>query len=72
MSAYVLFDAGATRSFVSLALSKKLQDASGNLDSMLVVVIVDNRTVSVARVYREFVLNVFGESFCVDIVPIPL
>ena len=33
--------------------------------------IVDNRTVSAARVYRGIVMNVFGEWFSIDLV-IPL
>ncbi|XP_023761653.1 uncharacterized protein LOC111910095 [Lactuca sativa] len=72
MSSHVLFDSGATQSFVSLALSKKFWDASGTLGSPLEVEIADSRTVSVARVYRDCVLNVLGERFRVDLVPIPL
>ncbi|XP_023732308.1 uncharacterized protein LOC111880139 [Lactuca sativa] len=72
MSAHVIFDSGATRSFVSLALSKKFQDASGTLDSPLEVKIADDCTVSVVRVYRDCVLNVFGERFRIDLVSIPL
>ena len=51
MSAHVLFDSGATRSFMSLALSKKFGDAPGTLDSLLEVEIADDRTVSTTRVY---------------------
>ena len=42
------------------------------MDSLLEVEIVDDRTVSSARVYRDYVLNVLGESFRVDLVPMPL
>ncbi|XP_052619633.1 uncharacterized protein LOC128126006 [Lactuca sativa] len=72
MSAHVLFDSGATRSFVSLALSKKFWDELGTLDSLLKVEIVDDHTLSVVRVYRDYVLNVLGERFRIDLVPIPL
>lgn len=72
MTAHVLFDSGATQLFVSLAFSKEFGDASGTLDSPLKVEIADDRTVSAARVYRGFVLNVLGERFRVDLVPIPL
>ncbi|KAL7590500.1 hypothetical protein Lser_V15G37230 [Lactuca serriola] len=72
MSTHVHFDSGATRSFMSLALSKKFRDAPGTLDSPLEVEIADDRTVSVARVYRDCVLNVFGERFRVDSVSILL
>ena len=50
MTAHVLFDSGATRSFVSLALSKKFRDAPGTLDAPLEVEIADDRTVSAAMV----------------------
>ena len=50
ISTLVLFDSGATRSFVSLALSKNFVRAPGVLDSPLDVEIVDDRTVMVARV----------------------
>lgn len=43
MSTHVLFDSGATRSFVSLALSKKFHDAPRALDSLFEVEIVDDR-----------------------------
>ncbi|XP_023733990.1 uncharacterized protein LOC111881832 [Lactuca sativa] len=70
MSDHVLFDSGATRSFVSLALSKKFRDAPGMLDSPLEVDIADDHTVGVARVYWDHVLNVFWERFRVDLVQI--
>ena len=72
MSTHFLFDSGATLLFVSLALSKKFQDASGNLGSPLKVEITDDYTMSAARVYRDYVLNVLGEGFHVDLVLIPL
>ena len=72
MSDHVLFNSSATPSFVSLTFSKKLWGAPGTLDSRLQVEIVDDRTVSVARVYQDCFLNVLGERFRVDLVPIPL
>ena len=72
LSAHVLFDSGATRSFVYLALNKKFWDASGTLDSPLEVEIVDDHTVSAARVFQRSVLNVFEERFSIDLVLIPL
>ena len=41
----VWFDSGATRSFVSLALSKKFLESSGMLDCPLEVEITDDRSV---------------------------
>ena len=72
ISATILFDSGATRSFVSLALSKRFSRAPGELDSQLEVVIADDRTVRVARIHKGCSLQLFDEQFLVDLVPIPL
>ena len=45
ISTLVLFDSGATRSFLSLALSKRFFGAPGELDCPLDVEIVDDRTI---------------------------
>ena len=47
----VLFDSGATRLFVSLALSKKFPESSGMLDCPLEVEIADDQSVRVSEVY---------------------
>ena len=68
----VLFDSGATRSFVSLALSKKFPESSGMLDCHLEVEIADDRSVRASVVYQDCVLRLFEERYLVDLVPIPL
>lgn len=72
MSAHVIFDSGGTRSSVSLVLNKKFRDAPETLDSLLEVEIANNCTASAARVYQGCVLNMSGERFQVDLIPIPL
>ena len=72
MSAHVLFDSGATRSIISLALNKKFRDAPGTLDSPLEVEITDDHTVTTVRVFRRIVLNVFRERFSIDLIQIHL
>ncbi|CAH1413450.1 unnamed protein product [Lactuca virosa] len=72
ISAMVLFDSGATRSFVSLALSKRFTRAPGELDYPLDEEIVDDRTIRVARVHKGCTLQLFDEQFPIDLVPIPL
>ena len=62
-SAYILFDSGATRLFISLVLSNKFRDAPGTLDSPIEVEIVDDLTMSATRVFRISVLNMFRERF---------
>ena len=70
--AHVLFDSGATRSFVSLSLRKKLCDAPRTLDFPLEVEIVDDRTVSSQRVHHVCILNLFSERYSIYLVLIPL
>ena len=72
VSPLVLFDSGATRSFVSLALSKKFAGAPGELDFPLDVEIADDRSVWVSRVHCGCVLQMFSEQYPIDLVPIPL
>lgn len=72
LSAHVLFDSGASRSFVSLAFNKKFRDAPGTLGSPLEVEIPDDRNVSATRVFQGCVLNMFNKGFPINLVPIPL
>ena len=72
ISAMVLFDSGATQSFVSLALRKRFNRASGELDCLLDVKTGDDRNIRVARVYRGCTLQLFDHQFSVDLVLIPL
>ena len=68
----VLFESGATRSFVSLALSKRFSESSGMLDCPIEVEIVDDRSVRASAVFRDCVLRLFKERYVVDLIPIPL
>lgn len=70
--ALVLFYSGATRSFVSLALSKRFGDTPREIDYPLEVEIDDDRPVRVLRVHRGYVLELFHERYPIDLVPIPL
>ena len=68
----MLFDSGATRSFVYLALSKKFCDAPGILDYPLEVEITDDHYVSASSVHHGYVLNLFSERYYIDLVSIHL
>ena len=57
----VLFDLGAIRSFVSLALRKSFAGAPGELDYPLDVEIADDRSIRVARVHRGCTFQLFSE-----------
>ena len=66
----MLFDSGATRSFVSIALSKRFVDFTSMLDCPLEVEIANDRSVWESKVYRDCVL--YDDQYLVDLVPIPL
>ena len=62
ISALILFDSWATRSFVSLALSKRFARALRELDCPLDVEIANDRSVCVARVHRSYTSSVVQRS----------
>ena len=68
----VLFDSGATQSFVSLSLSKRFPESSSMLDCLLEVEIADDRSVRASDVFRDCILRLYVEHYLVDLVPIPL
>ena len=70
ISTLVLFNSGATRSFVSLALSNQFVGATEELDCHIDVEIVDDRTILVARVHWGCRVQLINEQFSVDFVPI--
>ena len=72
ISALVLFDFGATRSFESLALSKRFAESSGTLDCPLEFKSTDDLSVCASKVYRDCVLRMCGVRYLVGFVPIPL
>ena len=72
ISALVLFDFGATRSFVSLTLIKRFVDAMGELEYPLEVEIADDHHVRVSRVQWGYILEFFSELYPIDLVPMPL
>ena len=71
MTAHVLFDSGATQSFVSVTLSKKFGDSSGVLDYPLEVEIAIDDTMSDLRAHRSCILELFYEKYLIYLVPIP-
>lgn len=61
----MLFASGASRSFIStISISHEA------LDRPLKVVVVDDRMVSASKVYRGYVLDIFGVRFSIDLIPI--
>lgn len=72
VTAHVLFDLGATRSFLSFAFTKKFGDAPRALDYPSEVEIADNHTVSDLRVHLSCIIELLCEKYLIDPVPIPL
>lgn len=72
MTDHILFNLGVTRSFVSLAHSKKFSDTLRALHYLLVVDFEDDLTISSPSVYRGCVIELFCVKYFIDLVPIPL
>ena len=70
--ALVLFDSGASRSFVSLTFSQHIGISREALSRPLLVSIADERAVYATEVIRGCVLEIFGFKFLIDLVPIAM
>ena len=70
--ALVLFDSGASRSFVSLAFSQHISVSREALSRPLRVSIADERAVYATEVIRGCVLEIFGVEIPIDLVPIAM
>ena len=70
MSALVLFDLGAIRSFVSSSFSQKFSILQETLSRPLRVSIPNERHFSATDVYRDCVLEIFGVGYPIDLIPI--
>ena len=70
--ALVLFRLGASRSFFSQLFSKEFAMPLGDLDCPFRVSIVNEHRVSASSVYQGCVLVIFGVSFLIDTIPIPM
>ena len=68
----VLFDSGASRSFVSQSFSREFSAPVGELECPLRVSIANEHGVSASSVYRGCDLEIFGVSFPIDLIPIPM
>ncbi|KAJ9563234.1 hypothetical protein OSB04_008394 [Centaurea solstitialis] len=69
MHALVLFDSGATHSFVSLSFCALWDREAENLGHVLIVDVADGRTVSVTDVYRSCCMEFSGTKFEIDLIP---
>ncbi|KAJ9541812.1 hypothetical protein OSB04_028318 [Centaurea solstitialis] len=72
MPALVIFDSGATHSFVSLSFCALWDREAENLGHVLIVDVADGRTVSVMDVYRGCFIEFSGTKFEIDLIPIAM
>ncbi|XP_024965965.1 uncharacterized protein LOC112506177 [Cynara cardunculus var. scolymus] len=72
VTALVLFDSGASRSFVSLAFSKKFQLILEPLDKPLNIEIADDKMVNVFEVYKDCKIELCKTRFTINLIPIPM
>nr|GFA10032.1 reverse transcriptase domain-containing protein [Tanacetum cinerariifolium] len=70
--AFVLFDTGADRSFVSTAFSSQFDIAPTVLDHDYVVELADSRIVSVNTVIRSCILNFLNHPFNINLMPVEM
>ncbi|KAJ9537107.1 hypothetical protein OSB04_029840 [Centaurea solstitialis] len=64
----VLFDSGASRSFVSQSFCKEFDQVLGDLDSPLTVEIADEKILSMATMLKGYVLEIGGVRFVIDLI----
>ena len=72
VSALVMFDSGATHSFVSLTFSTQLGRDAKTLLCPLEVEVADDRVVVVRDVFRGCTIEVLGVVFPIDLIPIAM
>ncbi|KAJ9560729.1 hypothetical protein OSB04_005889 [Centaurea solstitialis] len=70
--ALVLFDLGASKSFVSLSFCKSFMNVKGRLDKPLEVEIAAEDFRLCRDVYRINVIEIGGVKFNIDLIPIPM
>ncbi|GJR53875.1 putative reverse transcriptase domain-containing protein [Tanacetum coccineum] len=70
--AYMLFDSGAERSFVSSTFSALLDVAPSTLDTSYAIELADGRISETNVVLRGCTLGLLGHSFDIDLMPVEL
>ncbi|GJZ85927.1 putative reverse transcriptase domain-containing protein [Tanacetum coccineum] len=70
--AFILFDSGADRSFVSTTFSTLLDITPDTLDVSYAVKLADRRISETNTVLRGCTLGLLGHLFCIDLMPVEL
>ena len=72
LPALLLFDLGASRSFVSQSFSREFDMPIGELECPLRLSVANEHEVSSSLVYHGCVLEIFGEPYLIDLILIPM
>nr|GFC23815.1 hypothetical protein [Tanacetum cinerariifolium] len=70
--AYILFDTGADRSFVSTAFSSQIDIAPSTLDHYYDVKLADGRIIGLNTILKGCTLNLLNHTFNIDLMPVEL
>ena len=72
LPALVLFDSGATCSFISSRFVNHPSFVSMRMTSPLEVEVANDRSFLVFEIFRDCVLEINGERFMIDLIPMPM
>ena len=72
VSANVLFDSGATKSFISIEFARNLKLKAKPLKETIQIEIANHEVIPVSQVHPECKLDIGGQSFNVDLIPFKL
>nr|GEW76714.1 putative reverse transcriptase domain-containing protein [Tanacetum cinerariifolium] len=70
--AFILFDTGADRSFVSTSFSSQIEITPSTLDHYYDVELADGRIIGLNTIFRGCTLNFLNHPFNIDLMPIEL
>ncbi|GKF42993.1 putative reverse transcriptase domain-containing protein, partial [Tanacetum coccineum] len=70
--AYILFDTGADRSFVSTAFSSQIDITPSTLDHYYDVELADGRIIGLNTILRGCILNLLNHSFNINLMPVAI
>ncbi|KAI3757372.1 hypothetical protein L6452_04909 [Arctium lappa] len=70
--ARILFDTGASFSFVSKLFRQKIAMPTTSLEDALVVKIADGRQVLIREVLKQYALSIEGREFSIDLLPMSI
>ncbi|XP_071687621.1 uncharacterized protein [Rutidosis leptorrhynchoides] len=70
--AYVLFDSGADRSFVSKDFCHNIKKPVSSLENLYSIEIGNVNIMKADQIYRGYTFNLAGKSFSIDLIPIKL